>query len=490
MASTLSEPLSAARKRPNPLRVFRASLERDGLSPWSARFRDRDVERRYIRHLVEKTLPSERILWLLVIVSYFGYALLDVMTISQNLREVLILRVIFGMIVVALVPLSYIPKMKPHFGWLSAGGLWFSGLGVIAMIAIIPPDGAPPYIIGVLVVFIASSCIMRIPFAIAAGAYLSSSLIYVMVLNLNPNFSSVDVISGHFFMLSIALVAVVTNYTQEIRSRMIWLRDEQRQRDSQIIEKLLIEATAADQSKINFLSMMSHELRTPLHQIIGYTEVVANACRAANDDSDNVRHLNEIHGSAHVLLSRIQKMLRFADATAGKMKYEIAETPVSELLDATLEQMRVGLEKKSLRADISGLTEGMIDIDIVHTCYALNNIVENAVNASPKEGVIWISGDTTEDGAYELTVRDEGPGMSAEQIDRALKPFTQGEHALVRSREGLGLGLTLAKHIFRDQQASVRLQSDGRNGTTVTVRFAPPAKAKSDAEKKLRASPA
>ena len=152
--------------------------------------------------------------------------------------------------------------------------------------------------------------------------------------------------------------------------------------------------------------------------------------------------------------------------------------------------MRVGLEKKSLRADISGLTEGMIDIDIVHTCYALNNIVENAVNASPKEGVIWISGDTTEDGAYELTVRDEGPGMSAEQIDKALKPFTQGEHALVRSREGLGLGLTLAKHIFRDQQASVRLQSDGRNGTTVTVRFAPPAKAKSDAEKKLRASPA
>jgi signal transduction histidine kinase len=263
---------------------------------------------------------------------------------------------------------------------------------------------------------------------------------------------------------------------------MIWLRDEQRQRDSQIIEKLLIEATAADQSKINFLSMMSHELRTPLHQIIGYTEVVTNACRAANDDSDNVRHLNEIHGSAHVLLSRIQKMLRFADATAGKMKYEIAETPISELIDATLEQTRTAMEKKSLRADISGLKEGMINIDIVHTCYALNNIVENAINASPKDGAIWISGGVTEDGAYELLVRDEGPGMNAEQIDKALKPFTQGEHALVRSREGLGLGLTLAKHIFRDQQASIRLQSDGKTGTTVTVRFTAAAKTKAPAE--------
>lgn len=476
MATTLPETGGAAKKRPNPLRVFQASLERDGLSPWLARFRDREVERRYIRNLVEKTLPSERILWFLVIVSYFGYALLDVMTISENLREVLIIRAVFGMIVVALVPLSYIPKVKPHFGWLSVGGLWFSGLGVIAMIAIIPPAGAPPYIIGVLVVFIASSCIMRIAFPVAAGAYLSLSLIYVLVLNLNPKFSHVDIISGHFFMLSIALVAVVTNYTQEIRSRMIWLRDEQRQRDSQIIEKLLIEATAADQSKINFLSMMSHELRTPLHQIIGYTEVVANACRAANDGGDNVRHLTEIHGSAHVLLSRIQKMLRFADATAGKMKYEIDATPVSELIDATLEQMRGGMEKKGLRADISDLKEGMIDIDIVHTCYALNNIVENAVNASPKDGVIHISGAPTPDGGYELEVRDEGPGMSAEQIDKALKPFTQGERALVRSREGLGLGLTLAKHIFRDQHASVRLASDGKHGTAVTVRFAPAAK--------------
>ena len=276
-------------------------------------------------------------------------------------------------------------------------------------------------------------------------------------------------------MISIALVAVVTNYTQEIRSRMIWLRDEQRQRDGEMIEKLLIEATAADQSKINFLSMMSHELRTPLHQIIGYTEVVTNSCRAAaNDDSDNVRHLNEIHGSAHVLLSRIQKMLRFADATAGKMKYEIGETAVSELVDVALEQMRAGFEKKAIKTNLDGLKEGTVHIDIVHTCYALNNILENALNASPKDATIWISGRETENGAYELLVKDEGPGMSEEQIEKALKPFTQGEHALVRSREGLGLGLTLAKRIFGDQNAAIDLKSDGKNGASVTIRFQPP----------------
>ncbi len=459
--------------RPNPLKSFQQSLERDGISLWTGEFHAKRSEKHYVQHLVETALPNERSLWWGVIVLYFSYGILDVLTIKENLEAVLILRAAFGVIMIGLALLSFVPKIKPHFPWLTALSLWLSALAVIAMIAIIPPAGAPPYIIGVLVVFIASSCMMRIPFRMAASVYISLSIIYLALLNLNPAFSATDIIAGHFFMLSIASVAVVTNYTQEIRSRRIWLRDEQRQRDAEMIEKLLIEATAADQSKINFLSMMSHELRTPLHQIIGYTEVVTNSCRAANDMDDNVRHLSEIHGSAHVLLSRIQKMLRFVDATAGKMKYEIVDTAVSELIDVALERMRVGVEKKSMHVDISGVAEGVIHIDIVHTCYALNNIIENAISASPEGSTLWLSGAETPDGAYELIIRDEGPGMNEEQIARALKPFTQGETALVRSREGLGLGLTLAKHIFDDQRASLALMSDGASGTTVKVRFEP-----------------
>lgn len=485
MAVTSSTTAPVAEKRPNPLQVFQRTLERDGLDGRTAQFKDKAVEKRYTKHLVEKTLPGERIVWWMVIAAYFGYAILDVLTVSENLDAVLIVRLVSGLLMTSLMPLSYFERVKPHFGWLSAAAILITALAIIYMISIIPVEGAPPYIIGVLVVFIASSCIMRIPFRVAAGAYLSSSLVYVFLLNVNPAFPPVEVISGHFFMLSIALVAVVTNYTQEIRSRMIWLRDEQRQRDAETIEKLLIEATAADQSKINFLSMMSHELRTPLHQIIGYTEVVTNACKAANDDGDNVRHLNEIHGSAHVLLSRIQKMLRFADATAGKMKYEIAKTPVSELIEVSTEQMRGGLDNKSLTIDTSGLKDEDISIDIVHTCYALNNIIENAITASPQNGTIWISGDKTADGGYNLVVRDNGPGMTPEQIAKALQPFTQGEETLARSREGMGLGLTLASRIFKDQKATISLASNPDGGLSATISFAPPAK-KEEAPKETR----
>ncbi len=487
MATSFDPAGLVLQKRPNPLAVFRQTLERDGLSPWRARFKEKDTERRYIQHLVETTLPGERILWYIVIITYLGYWILDVLTITDGLQTVLTMRGLVACMIAALVPLSFVPKIKPHFGWLSAGGIWLSGLSIIAMIAIIPPQGAPPYIIGVLVTFVAASCIMRIPFLVAAAAYLSTSAVYVAVLNTRPAFSDVDVISGHFFMLSIAAVAVATSYLQEIRSRMIWARDVERKRDKEVIEKLLIEATAADQSKINFLSMMSHELRTPLHQIIGYAEVVSNSFRAANDSGDNLRHLNEIHGSAHVLLSRIQKMLRFVDATAGKMKYEIVETSSQELVDVAIERMRAALEKASIHVETDALEDAMINIDIVHTCYAINNIIENAINASEAGTTLHISGKKLEDGAYELAIRDEGRGMSPEQIDKAMKPFTQSESALVRSREGLGLGLTVAKHIFEDQNATIRLASDGRSGVCAIVRFNPPPAKKAEKPAAVRA---
>ncbi|WDI32726.1 HAMP domain-containing sensor histidine kinase [Hyphococcus flavus] len=468
-------------RRQGPIERFRGVLERDGISASTTRFKDAETEARYMDSLVKGTLPTERVLWISVIGAYFSFGILDILTIRENLEHFLWVRLFTGLAIVGLIPLSFVGRIKPHFGWLSAAAIFISAQAIIYMILMMPAEGSPPYIIGVLVVFIATSCLMRIPFRVAASVYIFSSLVYFAVLSFDTEFTSIDRISGYFFMFSIVNVAVLTIYTQEIRARMIWLRDEQRQRDAAIIEKLLIEATAADQSKINFLSMMSHELRTPLHQIIGYTEVVTNACKAANDDDENVRHLNEIHGSAHVLLARIQKMLRFADATAGKMKYELADTPVSELVDVSIEQMRGGLEKKSISVDTSELEDASIDIDIVHTCYALNNILENAIAASPQNATLWVKGARLADGGYELVLRDEGKGMSAQQIDKVLKPFTQGEHALARSREGMGLGLTLATRIFRDQRASIRLESKEGNGLSVIITFAAPVELTEDA---------
>ena len=453
---------------------FWAQLEREGLSALTATFKDKNTEASYARHLVDTQLKQERVIWWGVIGVFFGFAFLDMLTIKEGLKEILALRFIVGVLVIGLVPLTYIRAFKPHFGSFCALGLFIFSAAIVAMISIMPAEGAPPYIIGVLVCFIASSCMMRINFLVASSVYAAVSLIYLAVLNLDPDFSRVDIVSGHFFMISIATVAIVTIYFQEIRSRVIWRRDQQRDADASYIERLLIEATAADQSKINFLSMMSHEMRTPLHQIIGFSQIVESDFSAAEKNEESAGHITQIQSSAKMLLSRIQKMLRFADATAGKIEYDRAATSVREVVEASLEQLCTDIEKQGIRVDVTEIEDAKLYVDIFHSCYALNNILENALNASTINGRVWITGKLLEDNRYRLIIRDEGEGMSPEQIEKALKPFSQTEQVLNRTTEGVGLGLTLASRIFEGQDATLTIDSTPTVGTSVVIDFKSP----------------
>ncbi len=464
-----------ARHRTEPSSFIRRLRPPHEFNRWTASYRDKDIETAYQAHLVREVLKTERLISYAWVLIYFLYGILDLMVISEGLTEILIVRwLLCTPIAFGLVVLTHFKTFKPYFPYIYTLGVFMFSISIVWMIGVLPAQNPPPYIIGVITVFIFAACMIHMPFPAAAAAFLLTAIAYSATMLSMDKFTRSDVISGHFFMVSSTFLAIATNYVQEIRSRIIWRQRMLRERDAIKIEELLIEATAADQSKINFLSMMSHELRTPLHQIIGFSEIVRNTFDSANDDDENVGHLSQIQSSAQVLLARIQKMLRYADTTAGKIKYDFAITSTKELVESSLEQMRTAFERKGIRVDISGLQDAKLYIDIFHTCYALNTILENALNASPMNGRIWISGELRSDNGYTLAVKDEGVGMTPEQVEKAMKPFMQSEQVLSRTREGVGLGLTLANRILRDQKAKLALRSKPSAGTTVTIEFEKP----------------
>jgi signal transduction histidine kinase len=111
-------------------------------------------------------------------------------------------------------------------------------------------------------------------------------------------------------------------------------------------------------------------------------------------------------------------------------------------------------------------------IDPIHTAYAIGHLVENAINASSENAEVEISAQRgAEPGEYTLTVKDTGVGMAPEKIASAFTPFTQTENVRTRSREGIGLGLTLARKILNDQNADLRLESEPGVGTRAIVTF-------------------
>jgi signal transduction histidine kinase len=449
---------------------LRADLRRERIDARSAAFEDGGLEAEFQRQLVDAEGPALKIMSLAAVLIWHAFIFLDLTTITQNLAGVLAIRcLVVGPMMILIAFAIWSGRCKQWFGELAAAAMFVSALGIVAMIGLMPGDGAPPYLIGVLVIFAYGSFFSRIGFPLAAAVYLTVTSIYVAMVTLTGDFRSVDVVSGVAFMASICGMAVLTHYFQEIRARQIWLRNRQRAQDAAYIEELLIEATAADQSKLNFISMLSHELRTPLHQIIGFSEIIrGDPGEAAGGQA--TRFAEDIRSSAHDLLAQIGKMLRFADTTAGRISYDPERINVFELLDAALKPYRAAAAAKAVVVGVEDVAPARVFADHHHTCFAIGQIIDNALKASPRDGRVIISGASIGE-AYELEIRDFGAGMSETEIAAAFEPFAQNEKLRTRSFNGLGLGLTLARKIFSDQGIELRLAAAEGGGLRATMRL-------------------
>ena len=472
--SAVPPPSSPPRDKPGLLNKFRAELARDELNMATASFADRGLEAEYKAHLYGASFPALRVFCAGGPIFWFLFGVLDFLTIRENLEAVSTIRwLIAGPIAIALVLALFTRSLQRYYEWIITLGMANFCFGMIAIIALLPAQGSPPYIIGMLVTFAYASCFLRIRFLLGAAVYAASTLAYCVMLLSLDKFSYVDVVSGYFCVITIATVAIVTHYAQEIRSRQIWRRNRQRALDAAYIEELLIEATAADQSKLNFISILSHELRTPLHQIIGFSEIVMQ--RFADGETEKSdEFLSDIRTSAHELLARIAKMLRYADATAGKIKYEFERVSSRELSETLLIQAKALAAARHVEIDDSGVEAAEMWIDHPHTSYGLGHLIENAVKASASGSTVILRGRVEADGGYTIEVEDKGVGMTSEQIKAAFEPFSQVQQVRTRSLDGIGLGLTLARKIIQDQGAALSISSARGEGTTATIRFAPP----------------
>ncbi len=434
-----------------------------------ARFADGKVEQDYRDYLVKTDLPKERLVNYLGIVFYVAFSFLDVITFDEQLPQVLMLRLgLCAPVAILLISLSYLDRFKLHFQHITAGVMLIGSGSIVIMIGMMGPEGGPPYIIGILTVLIFYACLQRMSFPVAATIYLVIFAAYaMMILFISPK-TVVEIAAGLFFMVTITFIALITSFTQEVRSRIDFFRRRQREIDASFIEKLLIEATAADRAKNSFLSVLSHELRTPLHQIVGFSEVVKNQI-ASDPQADPTTYLDEIHTSARGLLGSISKMLRYADATAGKISYDVSECSVDYLIETVIDQARVKAEAAKVKLMIDDLQKAILHIDHLHTAYALGQLIDNSIAASKPEGTIELRGECEADGSYTLKIIDQGCGMSEDQINAAFTPFMQAEEFKTRTMEGVGLGLSLSKKILEDQHAELTLQSIIGEGTTAIV---------------------
>jgi two-component system phosphate regulon sensor histidine kinase PhoR len=223
-----------------------------------------------------------------------------------------------------------------------------------------------------------------------------------------------------------------------------------------------------DRMKNAFLGMAAHELNTPLAAILGFSELLA-----FTDDAHPItpeqreEYLQLIHNKALELSRLVDDLLDISRVEAGQpllLDYEAVR------LDELLRDVLHPYQEKSHRHRFelhfaSARTE--IAADKGRIRQVLNNLVSNAVKYSPKGGLIKVSLESSA-GQCHLSVSDEGIGMTAEQVEHVFDKFYRAD-ASNTAVQGVGLGMSIVRHIIQAHQGEIRVESQPGAGTTILV---------------------
>jgi two-component system cell cycle sensor histidine kinase PleC len=248
--------------------------------------------------------------------------------------------------------------------------------------------------------------------------------------------------------------------------------------------KKRFEAETANASKTAFLANMSHELRTPLNAILGFSEIIAQECFGAVGSPRYKEYAGDIHASGAHLLSLINDLLDVAKIEAGKM--DIRPQPLDAKRTFDLALKLIGAKARERRQELT------IEVDAsAPPLYAddralkqiLINLVSNAVKFTPEGGRISVVGGLARDGQFQISVRDNGPGIPREKIDKIFQPFNQVDNRYDRQAGGTGLGLALVRGLAELHGGRAWLESEQGKGCSafVVLPLAPAGTAQRDA---------
>lgn len=232
------------------------------------------------------------------------------------------------------------------------------------------------------------------------------------------------------------------------------------------------EAERASSQKSEFLARISHEIRTPLNAIIGFSELIINESFGPIGTERYRDYLRDISRSGNHVLDLVNDLLDISKIEAGEQELNYEAVSLNDVLGEAVAMMQpqANRERVIIRSSFaSRLPDVVADLRSIRQI-ALN-LLSNAVRYTPAGGQVILSTAMEPDGGIAVRVRDTGIGMTASEIDQALKPFKR-VNALKRShREGTGLGLPLTKALVEANRARFTISSKPDEGTLVEIDF-------------------
>ena len=219
--------------------------------------------------------------------------------------------------------------------------------------------------------------------------------------------------------------------------------------------------------KSDFVSSVSHEFKTPLTSIRTLIERLQSG--KVNDNAKMNQYFSVIAQDTDKLTRLVGNILDFSKIEEGKREFDFEETDVAQLVSSLIQDFR----KDELLKDFS--IQSFIQEDIPQLSVdgealsqALNNLLDNAVKFSPDKKEIEVHLSKDEENII-LEVKDNGIGISPDDLDKIFDKFYQGKNALKQTVKGAGLGLTLVKHTAEAHGGRMSVKSKVGEGSTFSL---------------------
>jgi len=262
------------------------------------------------------------------------------------------------------------------------------------------------------------------------------------------------------FLGAIAMLTDITDrkQTESERDRLLELEQAAR-----------AEAEAANRIKDEFLAVLSHELRSPLSPILGWARLLQSR---KFDETAIKKALETIERNAKLQAQLIEDLLDVSRILQGKISLNMASVNLASTIEAAMETVRLAAEAKTIQIEtMLDPTVGKILGDSARLQQVLWNLLSNAVKFTPSGGQVNVRLECI-DALAQITVSDNGKGISPEFLPHVFDYFYQGDSTTTRKFGGLGLGLALVRHLVEMHGGTVEAESPGEEqGSIFTVKL-------------------
>jgi two-component system cell cycle sensor histidine kinase PleC len=435
------------------------------------RFRDPQTESNFTRHALADSMVFIRIYLIAGTGLYALFGILDQRVGGAATHALSLIRYAIVCPMLLMVFALTFTGLFAQIGQIAlASTMIASGLGIVAMTAIMPPPFNGMYYAGLIMVVIYCGSFIRVDFAATVCISLFLVGCYEMAAAVINPIPAVDFLSNNFFLVMSTAVGLLSSYIQETQTRKGYIAQRIIEAKNETTTLLLLEANKASRSKSEFLANMSHELRTPLNAIIGFSDMMDKKIFGPVGNARYAEYVQHISTSGSHLLAIINDILDLAKAEANKLTMEEREVELVALARESAKMCEPRAADRNVKISVdSSSADITMRVDKKLMLQLMLNLVSNAVKFSHENGHVAIKICETGDGSVAVIVRDWGIGIAEGDLGRVTRPFEQVETSYARQHGGTGLGLPLAVKLAELHGGALSIESEAGAGTTVTI---------------------